>query len=863
MNRPSGSFLALVVLPLALLLLGAASVGWYSARNLEDSRIMVGETNRVLDETRQILILSLSAETSQRGFVLTGNEDYLKPFDQAAESLPRIVAGLHDDLANSPGQLARLASLDGYLQVKIAELSQTVDLRRAQGEAAARQAMTDNTGQAAMNSIRSLVSDMMAAERTVLEQRLLAARQAERTVFTITGGLFVILLAVCVAGGLLFRRNFQRLYAAESELELKARVLQATLDTIAEGIAAFDADGTLTASNKQFFSLVGIPESLTRSRIGVNDLVALDGDGEGLVARLASMWRQDGTAKSDVFETANRTIEVAYNSMPAGGSVFTARDITESRTAEAAMRQAQKMETVGQLTGGVAHDFNNLLQIITTNLDLALRHVDNPALQRRLRNAMVGAERGSKLTRQLLAFARRQPLRPETVNLTRLVRDLTDLLRQTLGEAVELQEKLFPDLWTAMVDRGQIENAIVNLAINARDAMPGGGHITIEASNVVLDEDDAKNGQDIKPGPYVVISVSDTGTGMTPEVLERAFDPFFSTKAEGRGTGLGLSMVYGFTRQSGGHARIVSEVGRGTTVSLYLPRSLTDEEIEQPGDFGMLGGRGETILVVEDEPDVRSAVVLMLEDLGYRALEASNGNDALALVANGDAIDLLFTDVVMPGELQGPALAEQVEQLRPGLPVVFTSGYTAETIMRYGRLQDGVHLLSKPYRKEELARKLRSILGPGKAVEFAGMAAEVEAGEVTTPVHKASEPFAERPGTHRIVFAEDDALVRLATVDMLDTLGYAVHAVADAESAISSIERERPELLLVDVNLAGSDGRDVAKKALAIHPALRVVFATGRDPGDLTGLFPGARVLDKPYGMPELKAMLEDMFGQA
>jgi CheY-like chemotaxis protein len=369
------------------------------------------------------------------------------------------------------------------------------------------------------------------------------------------------------------------------------------------------------------------------------------------------------------------------------------------------------MDAVGKLTGGVAHDFNNLLQVIGGNLQLLSKDVaGNERAEQRLRNALGGVSRGSKLASQLLAFGRRQPLAPKVVNLGRLVRGLDDLLRRTLGDGVEIETAIAGRLWNTLVDPSQVENAILNLAINARDAMQAHGKLTIEAGNAALSDDHGVRHEDVRPGQYVMLAVTDTGCGMTPEVVEQVFEPFFTTKPEGQGTGLGLSMVYGFVKQSDGHIKIHSEPGRGTTIRLYLPRASGSEDVAGESDAGSITGGTETVLVVEDDDEVRATVVELLGDLGYRVLEAADAQSALAIIENGGAIDLLFTDVVMPGPVRSPELARQARARLPKVAVLFTSGYTDNAIVHGGRLDQGIDLLSKPYTREALARKIRQVL---------------------------------------------------------------------------------------------------------------------------------------------------------
>jgi len=394
------------------------------------------------------------------------------------------------------------------------------------------------------------------------------------------------------------------------------------------------------------------------------------------------------------------------------------RDMTAEREAaaalqrsEAALHQSQKMESVGQLTGGVAHDFNNLLQVVSGNLQLLGRIAAvHAAGEKHVANAMAAVSRGAKLTGQLLAFARRQPLEPKVVNIGRFVSGMDDLLRRSLGESIETETIVSGGLWNSLVDPSQVENALLNLAINARDAMNGVGRLTIEAGNALLDENYVAQHGDVTAGQYVMLAVTDTGSGMPPEVLARVFDPFFTTKAEGKGTGLGLSMVYGFVKQSGGHVKIYSELGHGTTVKIYLPRVRQAEDsvvVETRRD--VVGGQ-ETILVAEDDEEVRGTVVEMLEQLGYRVLQARDAAAALAIVESGVDIDLLFTDVVMPGPLRSPELARKARLRLPSLAVLFTSGYTQNAIVHGGRLDAGVELLGKPYTHDALAHRIRRLL---------------------------------------------------------------------------------------------------------------------------------------------------------
>jgi PAS domain S-box-containing protein len=403
------------------------------------------------------------------------------------------------------------------------------------------------------------------------------------------------------------------------------------------------------------------------------------------------------------------------------GQVFSAflRDLTEKKQAEAHLRQAQKMEAVGQLTGGIAHDFNNLLTVIIGNLELAgTQDADDPFLASCTKQALAAAERGASLTHRLLAFSRQQALQPMRTDLKEMIGGMISLLRRTLGEDIEIEVRLAEGLWPELADKSQAESALLNLAINARDAMPDGGKLTIEASNVTLDAEYAERNAEVEPGDYVMLAVTDTGTGMPPEVVERAFDPFFTTKEIGKGTGLGLSMIYGFAKQSGGHLKIYSELGHGTTVRLYLPRATPVQAKPSAPPVAEKDTCGnETILVVEDEEAVRKLVVRNLQSMGYRVIEAADAVQAAELLRGDEPIDLLFTDVVLPGGMTGRQLADEARALRPDMQVLFTSGYTQNSIVHQGKLDTGVHLLSKPYRRNDLSRKIREVLGAAGASE--------------------------------------------------------------------------------------------------------------------------------------------------
>jgi PAS domain S-box-containing protein len=523
--------------------------------------------------------------------------------------------------------------------------------------------------------------------------------------------------------------------------------------------------------------------------------------------------------------------------------------LEETRTA---LQHSQKLEAVGKLTGGVAHDFNNVLQIIGSNLQLLQTHAGfNHEAHRRLSSALSAVDRGAKLSSHLLAFARRQPLQPLVVNLRRAVSNIDDLLRQALGESVEIETIFSGGLWNTYVDPHQLENVILNLAINARDAMQGDGKLTIEIGNAMLDDEYALAHPDVPSGQYVMLAISDTGAGMTPEVLERAFEPFYSTKPEGQGTGLGLSMAYGFVKQSGGHIKIYSEVGHGTTVKVYLPRAF-DAEAEPPADSGdLLVGGSETILVVEDDLEVQTSVVDMLAGFGYRVLKADDGQSALQILNSGTPIDLLFTDVVMPGPVRSADVARQARQIFPNIEVLFTSGYTQNAIVHGGRLDPGVHLLSKPYRREQLARKVRHLLVnrpqpsmPTTSLPLAG-----------PEPHGSPAP----PAEQRILVVEDNDDLRMLACEMLSILGYKAHGIDNAEQALDLLRSNEFNVLFTDITLPGMNGVALAEKASMEIKGLKVIFASGY--ADTIGGVAGAEsvVLTKPYHMAQLQEALDQL----
>lgn len=530
-----------------------------------------------------------------------------------------------------------------------------------------------------------------------------------------------------------------------------------------------------------------------------------------------------------------------------------ARDITEERRQaeavrkmEQALRQAQKMEAIGKLTGGVAHDFNNILQVIAGNLELLkLEFAGNAQVGHRLQQARFAVDRGSKLASQLLSFARRQPLQPVPTNLGRVVREMDDLLRRALGESIEIETIVSGGLWTASLDRNQFENVILNLAVNARDAMKGEGKLTIELGNAMLDDHYARQHGDVNPGQYVMFSVSDTGTGMPAEILEHVFEPFFTTKPEGEGTGLGLSMVHGFVKQSGGHIKVYSELGIGTTFKIYLPRIHQSEVQEANLRSKPVEGGAETVLIVEDDVAVQAIAVDMLTSLGYKVLKAIDGQSALGILRSGIRIDLLFTDVVMPGPIRSPDLAREAQAILPEIAVLFTSGYTRNAIVHGGRLDTGVELISKPYSREDLARKVRQVLEKAKTEPPKKSVGSSQPAIVTAP----------RVSCLRILVVEDNPDSLHMLCELLGVLGHVARGTSSAEEALEVLRREDFDVLLTDVGLPGKSGVELVREALNNAPSLRIIFSSGY--GEVVDARVSALSLSKPYDLERLTDVLE------
>jgi signal transduction histidine kinase/DNA-binding response OmpR family regulator len=824
------------------------------ARNQRTEQAWVLHSYRVMDQIQRTFSDVQDAETGMRGYLLSHDPKFLQPYGDAVRNVRRNIARFKSLTADNASQQRRA---DGLAQLVDARLAALEQMRKAptgllpQPTPELTAAMA--AGRIAMDRLRSNVGAAVAEENMLLRQRISARHAADRLEGAVALVAAAIALLILIATALLLIRSNTRLRASDADRNRHALLLQATLDNIRDGVAVFDGEGKLVAFNSNFFGCMGFPTELAVPGTHISRFDALAQERKHVrFIELPFVTGGYGSGYRDItFD--NRHIEIYRNHAPDGGFLVACLDVTQRVQSEMALRQAQKMETVGQLTGGVAHDFNNLLQVIGANLDLLMAELTgNARASARLKSAISAVERGSRLTGQLLAFARRQALAPRVLNLGRLQQEMAELVRRTLGERIELESIVAGGLWNTLADQSQLENAILNLAINARDAMPEGGKLTIEVANAALDEGYAREHQDVAPGQYVMLAVTDTGSGMAPEVAARAFEPFYTTKPEGQGTGLGLSQVYGFVKQSGGHAKIYSERGEGTTVKLYLPRSKAAVQWVAPSLVTPEQGNGETILVVEDDEAVRSAVTDMLTDLGYSVLRAGNAEEALAVLEGGTRADVLFTDVVMPGPVNTRELARRVRDMQPDIRVLFTSGYTQNAIVHNGRLDEGVELLSKPYRKDELARKLRAMLhGSGPAPgDMPPSAPAFPTSRDTTEI---------RPRLRKALIVEDSALIRMTMVDMVEEIGMAFAEAGNARDALEVLQRDADiDVLLTDLGLPGMSGAELVQQARKLRPHLKVIVASGYSEPEIdSGQLAGTVYLRKPFTLMQLKEAFE------
>ena len=727
------NLLVLGVLLVILALVGA--VTWERLNASRDAREWSQHSYRVLGTLKDLAIALRDAETGQRGYLLTGKDEYLAPYDAARDRIGVLQGEMQKLTSDNPVQQGRLRDLVPVIQHKLEELAQTVQARRDSGLETALRIVNTDAGRAYMRDAEVSLATMLADEEMLLTERL--AQNDARAWWVrwmVIGGSGLAILILLWAARLL-NQAWSRSYRSEADQRDLSLRLRTTLDSLSQGVGVFGPDRKLKNWNACFQVLLDLPMAMVRPGAPYGAFVEHTAEAgrpaletEEQVQHGSRNLREAVTYERE--RTDSHHMEIRRTPMPDGGFVLTISDMTKRAQAEGVLREAQKMQAIGQLTGGIAHDFNNLLQVILGNLEFVRAKLTEDAkLQQRIERAAWAAQRGATLTGQLLAFARKQPLAPDAIDLSATMPDLVPLLRRTLGEHIDVRYVETAGLWPAMADSAQLESAVLNLALNARDAMPGGGRLTIELGNKVLDEAYARDHAEVTPGDYAMLAVSDTGHGMTPDVVKRVFEPFFTTKPDGKGTGLGLAMVFGFVKQSGGHVKIYSEPGQGTTVKIYLPRALrtaATAALRSSAPIDLPRGSA-TVLVVEDEAAVREIACAILADLGYRVLEAGDGEEGLRVFGLHAAdVDLLLTDVVLPGKVRGRELSESIKAIRPEVKVLFMSGYTENSIVHHGRLDDGVQLIGKPFKREQLARKVAEVLGltgttmaeTGKVVEL-------------------------------------------------------------------------------------------------------------------------------------------------
>jgi signal transduction histidine kinase/CheY-like chemotaxis protein len=815
------------------------------ALNEREAQRWVRHTYQVVEQINRVMADAQDAETGQRGFLLTHKPEFLAPYRAARSHVDADIAAFRDLTRDNASEQARARRLEGLLHERFSAFDAT--LANVGGGGALNAALQE--GKLRMDALRREVAAGVAEEQALLAKRDADRRHIENLEITFAIGAAVLTLGILLIAAALLVRNNLSLAQSERSRANEAAILQATLETVREGIAYFTSDGLLCAFNGTFFSLLDLPPNLAvLQKTRLSELVTVESV-RAFADRIFAppTEGQEGTDTQHIV-VGDRELDIYKAPVATGGFLIGVVDTTARMRAEGMVRQSQKMEAIGHLTGGVAHDFNNLLQIISANLDLAVAAAPIMAdarLRERLQNAILAVGRGSRLTGQLLAFARRQALEPKSIDLGRIIRDMSDMLRRTLGENIQVETIFAGGLWNTLVDPNQVENTILNLAINARDAMPNGGKLTLEVGNAYLDDAYASAHHEVTPGQYVMLAVSDTGTGMTPEVMSRVFEPFFTTKPEGKGTGLGLAQAFGFTKQTGGHIKIYSEIGHGTTIKLYLPRTRRETDALDASAGLPVEGGSERILVVEDDEGVRAAVVDMLTDLGYRVSRAENAEAGLAALKN-EVPDLIFTDVVMPGNISTREFTRRAQEMHPGLRILYTSGYTQNAIVHNGKLDDDALLLSKPYRKDELARKLRSV--------FAGTAR----GAITPPKSIPDMAVDQRRG--KVLVVEDVALIRMTTVDMVEQIGFEAAEAGDGAEALAILQKDGDiEILLTDLGLPGMNGRQLVEEALRLKPNLKVIIASGYSTHEEQGSKLPANVayLTKPFDMQQLRRVLE------
>ncbi|MBB4359135.1 signal transduction histidine kinase/CHASE3 domain sensor protein/ActR/RegA family two-component response regulator [Bradyrhizobium sp. CIR18] len=732
-----------------LLIITAASIA-LDVKSRSDAA-WVNHTVQVQKKISDLRVLLRRAESAARGYELYRSQTLADEFQGVRVQIAPALAELKRGVRDNPDQVTLLEDTEPLALRRVEIAAEAMRLRAANDQAGIAALNSKAEGRGLMDTVMGNLDHLSADEERLLTAR---SQDSRRTGIVLLGidvaGAVLILLLVALVMRESQRATVQlqstleqtqaakhaleaavaerteHLVTAHDELRLSVNVLQSTFHSMAEAVLVIDAEGNVLLSNPAAERML-----LHRAGMNLRNLRALSDvfHGDGVTPMKADELPSVRVLRGEKFEdlemivrphsgNAPRHLMISGRPMLDGqgditGAVLVYHDATMSRETERQLYQSQKLDAIGKLTGGVAHDFNNMLTVISGNTETLVASLkQQPELQRAARLIDDAAERCAELIQHLLAFARRQPLQPRNVEINAAIADIAKLLRPTLGEQIQIETVLEQGPMTAHIDPSRLTNAVLNMAINARDAMPNGGKLLLETHRVVLDEAYAQAHVDVVAGPYVMLAVSDTGTGMSPDIQQKAFEPFFTTKEVGKGSGLGLSMVYGFVKQSGGHIKIYSEENHGTTIKLYLPPGEGTADVVAAAAPQAEGG-AETIFVVEDDNLVRNFVTAQLESLGYKTVAAPDGKSALELIAAGQPFDLLFTDVVIPGGMSGRDLADEVAKLRPGVKVLYTSGYTDNAIVHHGKLDDGVMLLTKPYRRNQLAEMIRKALGGG------------------------------------------------------------------------------------------------------------------------------------------------------
>ncbi|MCP3466277.1 MULTISPECIES: CHASE3 domain-containing protein [unclassified Bradyrhizobium] len=730
-----------------LLIITAASIGLDVKARSDTS--WANHTVGALKKISDLRLLVSRAESAARGYELYRSPAFNDEFQATRRAVAPALADLKRALHDNRDQVALLEGTEPLILRRLDIAAEAMRLRAAndgdgiaalQGKAEGRglmEAVTANLDRLTAEEDQQLAARAVESRRTgivllgidivgaliILLLVALLIRETRRTSVALQSTLHETRAANEALEAAVAERT-EHLVTAHDELRISVNVMQSTFHSMAEAVLVIDKDSNVLLSNPAAERIL-----LHRAGMNLTSLRAMSDvfHGDGVTPLQSEELPSARVLRGDEFEEMEMIVR-PHSGDPArhllisgrpmrtaqgviSGAVLVYHDATISRETERQLHQSQKLDAIGKLTGGVAHDFNNMLTVISGNTETLVGSLGKqPELQRVARLIDDAAQRCAELIQHLLAFARKQPLEPRNVDVNAAISDSAKLLRPALGEQIQIETALEQGPMTSHIDPSRLTNAVLNMAINARDAMPDGGKLLLETRRVTLDEAYAQANPDVTPGAYVMLAVSDTGSGMPPDVQEKAFEPFFTTKEIGKGSGLGLSMVYGFVKQSGGHIKIYSEAGHGTTIKLYLPPGEGASETAVSAAAPATGGV-ETILVVEDDNLVRNFVTAQLQSLGYKTISAADSRTALALVDRGEPFDLLFTDVVIPGGMSGRALAQEVEKRRPGTKVLYTSGYTDNAIVHQGKLDEGVLLLTKPYRRNQLAEMIRLALG--------------------------------------------------------------------------------------------------------------------------------------------------------